>query len=280
MMGKLGKVRGYAQQRKLMNSDMARMDGQQHDLIPLLVGKGADQRRVDEIADKLSIAPVIKPEDFDQSQLHLLYDEKGLSLRQGSIAMQGDFTQMLPRLKRGKVESEMLYKASKIKGLEGIKTAMDATAGLGEDSMLLAAAGYTVELFEKNPVIAALLEDALIRALKIPELAAMSSRMHLHTEDSIEYMVSQEKGPDLIYLDPMFPARQKSGLIKKKFQLLQQLESPEMNGEEMLAAAMGLKPTRIVVKRPLKGELLGGQKPSFSLQGKAIRYDCFVNIRG
>ena len=42
--------------------------------------------------------------------------------------------------------------------------AVDATAGLGEDSLLLAAAGFEVTLCEADPVIAVLLEDALTRA--------------------------------------------------------------------------------------------------------------------
>ncbi|MBQ4243593.1 MAG: class I SAM-dependent methyltransferase, partial [Clostridia bacterium] len=35
-------------------------------------------------------------------------------------------------------------------------------------------------------------------------------------------------------------------------------------------------PHKIVIKRPLKGPFLAGRKPDYSLQGKAIRYDCIV----
>ena len=48
---------------------------------------------------------------------------------------------------------------------EGRK-AIDATAGMGEDAFLLAAQGYEVTLYEQNPVIAALLKDAIRRAKK------------------------------------------------------------------------------------------------------------------
>ena len=84
--------------------------------------------------------------------------------------------------------------------------------------------------------------------------------------------------PDLIYLDPMFPQRRKSGLIGKKLQLLQKLEQPCSAQEEadLLDAAMAVHPRRIVIKRPLKGPYLNGKKPHYSLEGKAIRYDCFV----
>jgi 16S rRNA (guanine1516-N2)-methyltransferase len=74
----------------------------------------------------------------------------------------------------------------------------------------------------------------------------------------------------------MFPARQKSGLIKKKFQLLQQLEQPCTDEVELLNVALEAKPRKIVIKRPAKGPYLAEIKPHYSISGKAIRYDCFV----
>ena len=35
-------------------------------------------------------------------------------------------------------------------------------------------------------------------------------------------------------------------------------------------------PDKIIVKRPLKSEFLAGRKPSYTLNGKAIRYDCYT----
>ena len=78
--------------------------------------------------------------------------------------LKGDFTRMLPRLKAGKLSGELLVRAAKIKGKEGLLTAVDATAGLGEDSLLLAAAGFQVILCERNPVVYELLRDAVRRA--------------------------------------------------------------------------------------------------------------------
>ena len=82
--------------------------------------------------------------------------------------------------------------------------------------------------------------------------------------------------PDLILLDPMFPGRQKSALVKKKFQLIQHLEQPCSNEEELLQAAIAAKPKKIIIKRPSKGPFLSGRKPSYSLDGKNIRYDCII----
>ena len=206
----------------------------------------------------------------------LLADKDGLTLMEGGRLLRGDFTRLLPRLLPGNLNRELLVKASKLKGIQGCLTAADATAGLGEDSFLLAAAGFQVHLYERNPVIALLLYDALRRGLKNPELAPVLGRMRLHMEDSITMLPRLTPTPDIIVLDPMFPARQKSGLIKKKFQLLQQLEQPCSEEESLLEAAISCRPRRIVIKRPLKGPWLGGKKPSYSLKGTSIRYDCIV----
>jgi 16S rRNA (guanine1516-N2)-methyltransferase len=100
--------------------------------------------------------------------------------------------------------------------------------------------------------------------------------MELYEEDSLKALSHLNEVPDVIYLDPMFPSRQKSALVKKKFQMLQQLEQPCEEGDKFLQAAIACKPRKIVVKRPLKGEFLGNRKPDYSINGKTIRYDCIV----
>jgi 16S rRNA (guanine1516-N2)-methyltransferase len=214
--------------------------------------------------------------DNKDTELKLQRDENGLALVGNGQTLRGDFTKMLPRIRRGNFQSELLVKAAKIKGFEGTITVMDCTAGLGEDSILLAAAGFRVKLYERDNIIAALLRDSLIRAAGIPELAPIVERMELHEEDSLIALSQLKEVPEVIYLDPMFPSRQKSALVKKKFQMLQQLEQPCEEGDEFLQAAIACKPKKIVIKRPLKGEYLGNHKPDYSINGKTIRYDCIV----
>lgn len=247
--------------------------------------------------------------------------KQGLVLEKENMSLRCDFLEMLPRIKPGKLQTELLVKAAKIKRKAAVTEstkqaknkdvqseetngeypsdapiAIDATAGLGQDSFLLAAAGFTVYMFEQDPIIAALLEDALDRAKSDPALANIIERMHLFTEDSISALqrlgtsLSRDKQtpqtsdsqpylsvkPDVIYLDPMFPERTKSAAVKKKFQLLHYLEHPCENEEELLGAAMNIQPRKIVVKRMAKGPFLAGKKPSYSIKGKSIRYDCYV----
>ena len=82
--------------------------------------------------------------------------------------------------------------------------------------------------------------------------------------------------PDLVLLDPMFPERQKSALVKKKFQLIHRLEFPCMEEETLLNAAIAAGPRKILIKRPLKGPWLAGRNPGYSISGKAVRYDCIL----
>lgn len=219
----------------------------------------------------------------------LVKRESGLTLAGGDMEIRGDFARMLPRVRPGKLERELLVRAAKVKGVAQ-PCAIDATAGLGEDSFLLAAAGFQVRMYESDPTIAALLRDALERAVETPELAGIARRMELFEEDSVRAMRAladaggcgqeaagaDEGAPDVIYLDPMFPERRKSAAVKKKFQLIHHLERPCENEEEMLLAAISAKPRKVVVKRPAKGPYLASVKPSYSIAGKAVRYDCIT----
>lgn len=216
-------------------------------------------------------------ENKAEQDLLLKLDKDGLSLVSDGQVLRGDFTRMLPRLKAGKLSGELLVRAAKIKGKEGPLTAVDATAGLGEDSLLLAAAGFRVILCERNPIVYELLRDAVRRAKELPELAEIVGRMELRHEDSLETMRRLEFIPDVILLDPMFPERQKSALVKKKLQMIQKLELPCMDERELLITAMRARPKKLIVKRPPKGPYLAEIKPDHSITGKAVRFDCFVS---
>lgn len=204
--------------------------------------------------------------------------DEGLALVSDGMELRGDFSRMLPRLRADRLGRELLVRAARVKGADA-PTVFDATAGLGEDSLLLAAAGFEVTLCEHDSAIAALLRDVMARAAEIPKLADAVGRMRVLEADSLEVLPSLVRAPDVVYLDPMFPARTKSAAVKKKFQLLHRLEPPCEDAEALLRAAVGAGPRKVVIKRPVKGPLLAGIKPSYSLAGKAVRYDVIVPVR-
>lgn len=211
--------------------------------------------------------------------VELRRDADGLALVGEGMVLRADFSRLLPRLRSDRLSRELLVRAARVRGVEA-PTAVDATAGLGEDSLLLAAAGFSVRLYEKDQVIAALLRDALERAVALPELADVVARMELLEEDSVEALPHLDFSPDVVLLDPMFPERTKSAAVKKKFQLLHHLERPCENEGELLDAALAACPRKIVIKRPPKGPVLAGVKPSYQVTGKAVRYDVIVPPRG
>lgn len=211
-----------------------------------------------------------------QAGLELKEEGAGLTLSGGGRELRADFTRLLPRIRPDNLNREFLVRAARLKSAGDLPLAVDATAGLGEDAFLLAAAGFRVRLYEYDPVIAALLEDGLRRAAEAPELQQIAARMELIAGDSVAALYHLPERPDVVLLDPMFPARKKSALVKKKFQLLQKLELPCADEKELLEAAIAAGPKKIVIKRPLKGPVLAGKTPSYSLRGKAIRYDCLV----
>ena len=240
-----------------------------NDKIVVCIGKGGQKDMAESFSRRTGSPIVNKPGDY----LTVLFDSKGVSLSGFGLSYQGDFENMLHRVTNGRLQHEMLAKAVKT-DQENLK-AIDATAGMGEDSLLLAACGYQVTLYEQNPVIAILLKDALRRAKKNTVLKDIVSRMQLVEGDSIEHLNKRLDPVDVIYLDPMFPGRQKSGLINKKLQLIQKLEPPCSEETALFDAAMAAQPSKIIVKRPLKSPYLDDIVPYYSLKGKAIRYDCY-----
>jgi len=169
-----------------------------------------------------------------------------------------------------KVAHELLIKA--VGGIAPVQRAIvDATAGLGTDSLLLALGGHKVTMLERSTVVAALLSNGLFRA---PE---MQERMTLIHGDSIELLTNMQlaERPDIVYLDPMFPVVNKKALARKGLQALKEILPPADRDAELLDAALSTATKRVVVKRPIRAPLLAERPAGFQYSGKQIRYDCY-----
>lgn len=196
-----------------------------------------------------------------------------------------DFTAGRAAFRRKQQKKELLVRAVERKG-GGINNAslkiIDATGGLGRDSFLLAAAGHQVCIFECQPVIAVLLADGLARAGTHPETAKITQRIRLIAKNAVNALEAvkaggqEGQGVDVVYLDPMFPERRKSALVKKELQLLQLLAHLDSAPEQLLTAALQVATHRVVVKRPVKAPFLADCAPSHSLSGKTVRFDVYL----
>ena len=153
---------------------------------------------------------------------------------------------------------------------------LDATAGLGRDAFVLAELGCSVTLIERQALIAALLEDGLLRAQADPEVAPIVARMCLLCGNAIDLMTAwASEPPQVIYLDPMFPHRDKSAQVKKEMRLFRPLAGNDDDAPALLAAALKLATHRVVVKRPRKAPAIAGEQPGYVLEGKSSRFDIY-----
>ena len=155
---------------------------------------------------------------------------------------------------------------------------LDATAGLGRDAFVLASLGGRVVLCERAPVLAALLEDGLQRAAANEETGEIAKRMALVHSDAVDYLESlpADACPEVIYLDPMYPAGKDAVLVKKEMRALQQLLGPDRDSRLLLECALATATRRVVVKRPKRAPWLHGRAPSTSIESKKTRYDIYI----
>lgn len=172
---------------------------------------------------------------------------------------------------------EAIAKAVGIKG-DYIPRVVDATAGLGRDAFVLTSLGCHVDMIERSPIVAALLNDGLTRAKLDPELSGwLSEKMQLFHGVSYDLLTEwQQICPDVVYLDPMFPHRKKSALVKKEMRIFQQLLGPDQDADKLLGPAIRLARKRVVVKRPDSAPWLEDSKPSMAITSKKHRFDVYV----
>lgn len=153
---------------------------------------------------------------------------------------------------------------------------LDATAGMGRDAFVLAQLGCRVTLIERQPLIGALLADGLERARLDPEVGPIIQRMDLRLGNAIDLIESwSDEAPQVIYLDPMFPHRDKSALVKKEMRVFRPLVGDDDDAAQLLQAALELATHRVVIKRPRKAPSVGGKLPGYALEGKSCRYDIY-----
>lgn len=212
----------------------------------------------------------------------LRYDEQGLQLikkdepKLGAISVDFVTGASAHRRKFGGGKGQAIAKAV---GLNKGATphVLDATAGLGRDAFVLAALGCKVTLHERHPIVAALLYDGLQRAYQDAEIGEwMQAQMQMEFGSSHDLLANTACTPDVVYLDPMFPHREKSALVKKEMRVFQSLVGEDLDADDLLPFAMELASKRVVVKRPDYAPFLQEQKPSMQITTKKNRFDVYV----
>ena len=200
----------------------------------------------------------------DNFDFLLIRTKNHLELRQkanSSSVLVIDFLEksLVHRKKHASLNNEAIARAVGLKTNKNLNI-IDATAGLGKDAFILASLGANITLLERSSIIAALLEDALTRAKD-------KVNMTLVKEDAITFLnnCSLKNQPDVIYLDPMFPPKIKSALVKKDIKMLQTLLGTDQDEDKLLIAALDCAKSRVVLKRPNWAKLPTAHKPHMNI---------------
>lgn len=165
-------------------------------------------------------------------------------------------------------------------------TVLDGTAGLGRDAFVLASLGCKVQMVERHPVVAALLDDGLERAKQDAEIGEWVSErlslLHASSLDALGQLADDNAfiKPDVVYLDPMYPHpenKKKSALVKKEMRVFQSLVGADTDADGLLVPALKLATKRVVVKRPDYANWLDDKKPTMAIETKKNRFDVYVN---
>lgn len=190
------------------------------------------------------------------------------------------------RRRFGGGRGQPLARAIGLKG--GINpTILDVTAGLGKDAFVLASLGAQVTLIERSPILAVLLKDGMERASHDPEIGTIiNNHMKLIEADAIDWInqITTDNQPDVVYMDPMYPHRNKSALVKKEMRYLREIVGDDEDANQLLHAALSCAKRRVVVKRPrtapvLSIPTLNQRKPDTTVESKNTRYDIYFCLK-
>lgn len=203
--------------------------------------------------------------------LHLLLDGQHdilkFDLAQGEVAL---------RASKVSKSNEVIAKAIGCKSYYR-PNVLDATAGMGRDSLMMAMLGCNIIMQERNFAIYQLLKNALTRLKNSGDFKTeIVARLNLQKLNSISHMENLND-IDVIYLDPMFPTRKKSALVKKEMRLFKLLAGEDEDADQLLLNSLASKTKRVVVKRPKGAPILAGKKPSHEIVAKKFRYDVYLN---
>ena len=179
------------------------------------------------------------------------------------------------RLRFGGGRGQALAKAM---GLRSGKTPMvvDATAGLGRDSFLLASLGAQVTMIERSEKMHGLLVQGMKRAAQEgSEFREIIGRMTLLKGDAKDLLLGMSA--EVILIDPMHPPRTNSALVKRELRQVREIVGTDEDAADLVMVALQNALSRVVLKWPAKADPITGIQPcSHQIVGKSTRYDVFM----
>lgn len=200
----------------------------------------------------------------------LLDDKNHLSLLSQGLSAAPEWDKLQRRVVGAGRKSELLLKATKLTENSVI---IDATAGFGHDSLILASTGAQVIMLEQQPVMALLLLVEQQRMNQQPNWQKLMARLHIINTNALSYFsdfsshresralnsidvvtTATVTDIDVVYLDPMFPIDSyensktgKGAKVGKHMQALHHLAHPPtlIEEAELLKSALEVVSTSI-----------------------------------
>lgn len=152
----------------------------------------------------------------------------------------------------------------------------DATAGLGRDAFVLASLGCKVVMFERNPVVRVLLEDGLRRGYEDSEIGELLRRNLVLSPHLSILELPDEKCCDVVYLDPMYPEKKGSALVKKDMQIFHSLIGRDDDADDLLPKSLHIARGRVAVKRPRGAPYINNLKTDNCIETRSHRFDLYL----
>ena len=182
---------------------------------------------------------------------------------------------ILHRLKYGRGRGQNLAKAVGMKFNKN-RNIIDATAGLGYDSFILASIGAKVTLIERSQKMYELLQNGIDEGISFGgEIEKIINRMELVFGDSKDIL--PKLTPEVIMIDTMYKDRKKTALVKNNMRLVRDIVGPDSDYIDLLKVALNCATNRVVLKQPKYAEPIKEiRKCSHQILGKTIRYDVFM----
>ena len=182
---------------------------------------------------------------------------------------------ILHRLKYGRGRGQNLAKAVGMKFNKN-RNIIDATAGLGYDSFILASIGAKVTLIERSQKMYELLQNGIDEGISFGgEIEKIVNRMELLFGDSKDIL--PKLTPEVIMIDTMYKDRKKTALVKNNMRLVREIVGPDSDYIELLKVALNCAKNRVILKQPRYAEPIKEiTKCSHQILGKTIRYDIFM----